>query len=277
MDDLDQLPETSFEKDIVCEDEEAFCLSKDNIDSLKVLLHQVRVMSSSQMILYATVLHNTKALTLKCFSLRAGKLRTSASVGHIEKRSRSYGTGCTSHRRIEMLLLTTWTCLRRGTWKQYVDPNNSLENMVHTYIYWVFFIHIRHLFVLSCKWKSTVLRNWSSEIFRILLRLFERKLCFSGINAFTASISVKLFYPIMMVNFWNSDLYIANNLSFCTKSYNLYFSDDFNEELLNSHESEIQRLKQHFEDHKELFEGVHKWEESWKLFLELEVSWMNQR
>lgn len=44
MDDLDQLPETSFEKDLVCEDEEAFCLSKDNIDSLKVLLHQVRVM-----------------------------------------------------------------------------------------------------------------------------------------------------------------------------------------------------------------------------------------
>lgn len=43
MDDLDQLPESSFEKDLVCEDEEAFCLSKDNIDSLKVLLHEVRV------------------------------------------------------------------------------------------------------------------------------------------------------------------------------------------------------------------------------------------
>lgn len=43
MDDLDQLPETSFEKDIVCEDEEAFCLSKENIDSLRVLLHQVQM------------------------------------------------------------------------------------------------------------------------------------------------------------------------------------------------------------------------------------------
>ncbi len=42
MDDLDQLPETSFEKDVVCEDEESFCLSKENIDSLKVLLHQVQ-------------------------------------------------------------------------------------------------------------------------------------------------------------------------------------------------------------------------------------------
>ena len=43
MDDLDQVPETSFEKDIVCEDDEAFCLSRDNITSLKLLLCQVRI------------------------------------------------------------------------------------------------------------------------------------------------------------------------------------------------------------------------------------------
>lgn len=42
MDDLDQLPDTSFEKDVVCEDEEAFCLSNDNITALKLLLSQVR-------------------------------------------------------------------------------------------------------------------------------------------------------------------------------------------------------------------------------------------
>lgn len=51
MDDLDQLPETSFEKDLVCEDEEAFCLSTDNIDSLKVLLHQVRISLSDRRVL----------------------------------------------------------------------------------------------------------------------------------------------------------------------------------------------------------------------------------
>jgi len=44
MDDLDQVPETSFEKDIVCEDEEAFCLSRENITSLKLLLCQVRLL-----------------------------------------------------------------------------------------------------------------------------------------------------------------------------------------------------------------------------------------
>lgn len=41
MDDLEQHPETSFEMDVMCEDEEAFCLSNDNIDALKLLLSQV--------------------------------------------------------------------------------------------------------------------------------------------------------------------------------------------------------------------------------------------
>lgn len=41
MDDLEQQPETSFEMDVMCEDEEAFCLSNDNIDALKLLLSQV--------------------------------------------------------------------------------------------------------------------------------------------------------------------------------------------------------------------------------------------
>lgn len=42
MNDLDHMPETSFEKDVVCEDEDSFCLSRDNITSLKLLLCQVR-------------------------------------------------------------------------------------------------------------------------------------------------------------------------------------------------------------------------------------------
>lgn len=41
MDDLEQQPETSFETDVICEDEEAFCLSNDNIAALKLLLGQV--------------------------------------------------------------------------------------------------------------------------------------------------------------------------------------------------------------------------------------------
>lgn len=41
MDDLEQSPETSFEMDVMCEDEDAFCLSNDNIAALKQLLSQV--------------------------------------------------------------------------------------------------------------------------------------------------------------------------------------------------------------------------------------------
>lgn len=41
MGDLEQEPETSFEMDVMCEDEEGFCLSDDNIAALKLLLSQV--------------------------------------------------------------------------------------------------------------------------------------------------------------------------------------------------------------------------------------------
>lgn len=44
MDDLEQHPETSFETDVMCEDEEAFCLSDENIAALKLLLSQVSFM-----------------------------------------------------------------------------------------------------------------------------------------------------------------------------------------------------------------------------------------
>lgn len=43
MDDLEQQPETSFETDVVCEDEEAFCLSNENIADVKLLLSRVSV------------------------------------------------------------------------------------------------------------------------------------------------------------------------------------------------------------------------------------------
>ncbi|XP_015249250.1 PREDICTED: protein regulator of cytokinesis 1-like [Cyprinodon variegatus] len=41
MNDLEQNPEISFEMDVMCGDEEAFCLSKDNITALKLLLSQL--------------------------------------------------------------------------------------------------------------------------------------------------------------------------------------------------------------------------------------------
>ncbi|NWS71144.1 PRC1 regulator, partial [Crotophaga sulcirostris] len=42
MEELDHTPDTSFEREVVCEDEEAFCLSRDNIAALRVLLQQLQ-------------------------------------------------------------------------------------------------------------------------------------------------------------------------------------------------------------------------------------------
>lgn len=52
----------------------------------------------------------------------------------------------------------------------------------------------------------------------------------------------------------------------------IVYAEDFTEELLNLHEAEVNTLKSYFEDHKELFEGVTKWQENWAVYLELEVS-----
>lgn len=50
------------------------------------------------------------------------------------------------------------------------------------------------------------------------------------------------------------------------------FPDDFTEELLNLHEAEVKTLEQYYEHHRELFDGVTKWQENWTLYLELDVS-----
>ncbi|KAM3869681.1 protein regulator of cytokinesis 1-like, partial [Diretmus argenteus] len=49
-----------------------------------------------------------------------------------------------------------------------------------------------------------------------------------------------------------------------------YHDDNLTEELLNLHEAEVLTLKKYYEDHRELFEGVTRWQENWLLFLELD-------
>uniref|UniRef100_A0A8C3PLH5 Protein regulator of cytokinesis 1 n=1 Tax=Calidris pygmaea TaxID=425635 RepID=A0A8C3PLH5_9CHAR len=46
MEELDHTPDTSFEEDVVCKDEEAFCLSEDNIAALQSLLQQLEAQRS---------------------------------------------------------------------------------------------------------------------------------------------------------------------------------------------------------------------------------------
>ncbi|XP_062845980.1 protein regulator of cytokinesis 1b isoform X1 [Trichomycterus rosablanca] len=185
MDDLDQLPETSFEKDIVCEDEEAFCLSKENIDSLRVLLHQ---------------LENRKAEN------------ESICVSYREK------------------IRELWDKLQISQ----ADRDAISEHMT-----------------LSKK------RNMEA-LHAEVQRLEELKL--RNMKNLTTAIREEI------AEFWNKCFYSTDQ----RQAFLPYSDDNFSEQLLGLHESELQHLKQHYEDHKELFEGIHKWDQSWKLFMELE-------
>uniref|UniRef100_A0A8C2B0X7 Protein regulator of cytokinesis 1b n=1 Tax=Cyprinus carpio TaxID=7962 RepID=A0A8C2B0X7_CYPCA len=185
MDDLDQLPETSFEKDVVCEDEESFCLSKENIDSLKVLLHQ-----------------------LECRKAENERV-------------------CGSYReKIHEL------------WERLQIPQEERDAICE------------HM-TLSKKRNMQALQ---AEVGR----LEELKL--KNIQNVTEAIRNEI------AVFWDKCFYSSDQ----RQAFVPFYDDDFSEELLSVHDAEIVRLKQYYEDHKDLFEGVHKWEESWRVFLELE-------
>ncbi|XP_030576133.1 protein regulator of cytokinesis 1b isoform X1 [Archocentrus centrarchus] len=185
MEELDHVPETSFEKDVVCEDEDSFCLSRDNITSLKLLLCQ------------------------------------------LEERKAENEVMCENHReKIQQL------------WNRLQVPQEERE---------AFNEHM----VTS---KKRNLEALQAEV----KRLEELKL--QNLRNVTDAIRSEI------AVFWEKCFLSTNQ----REAFTPYFSEDFTEELLSLHDAEIQRLKQHYEDHKELFEGVHRWEESWRLFLELE-------
>ncbi|XP_066513190.1 protein regulator of cytokinesis 1-like isoform X2 [Hoplias malabaricus] len=185
MDDLEQVPETSFEKDIVCEDEEAFCLSKENIDSLKVLLHQLESKKSENERMCASYRENIQEL---------------------------------------------WDRLQISQ----EDREAVSEHMT-----------------LSKKRNMEALQAELSRLEKLKLKNMK-----DVTMAIRDNIAV----------FWEKCFYSTEQ----RQAFVPYYDDDFSEDLLNLHDAEILRLKQHYEDHKELFEGVHKWEEGWRLFLELE-------
>ncbi|XP_074092311.1 protein regulator of cytokinesis 1-like [Macrotis lagotis] len=54
------------------------------------------------------------------------------------------------------------------------------------------------------------------------------------------------------------------------EAFTPYYDEDYTEILLQQHDAEVASLKQYYEMHKELFEGVKKWEKNWSLFLEFE-------
>ena len=66
MEELDHTPDTSFERDVVCEDEEAFCLSTDNIAALQNLLQQVRWHAEAALLAVEAVDGSWQQLASRC-------------------------------------------------------------------------------------------------------------------------------------------------------------------------------------------------------------------
>ncbi|XP_061886509.1 protein regulator of cytokinesis 1b isoform X2 [Entelurus aequoreus] len=185
MSDLDHVPETSFEKDVVCEDEDSFCLSTHNINALKLLLCQ------------------------------------------LEQHKAENEATCEAHReKIQQL------------WDRLQVPQEQRD---------AFNEHM----VMSKKLNLDALQ---AEVHRLEdLKLHNIR---NVTDAIRSEIAV----------FWEKCFYSLEQ----QQAFFAYFSEDFTEELLSTHDAELQRLKQHYEDHKTLFDGVHQWEESWRLFLELD-------
>ncbi|XP_008310257.1 protein regulator of cytokinesis 1-like [Cynoglossus semilaevis] len=185
MNDLEKSPETSFETDVMCEDEEAFCLSDDNISAVKILLSQLQEQKAQN--------------ELKCSALRT---------------------------KIQEL----WERLRILP----EDREPLSEHMVNS--------------------KKRNIEALQAEVQR--LEVLKKQSMKSVIAAIRAEI----------VLFWQKCFYSPEQ----QQAFVAYHSDDFTEDLLNLHEAEIKTLKKYHEDHKELFEGVTKWQDNWTLYLELD-------
>eukprot|EP00063_Salmo_salar_P006661 XP_013981496.1 PREDICTED: protein regulator of cytokinesis 1-like isoform X1 [Salmo salar] len=185
MEELDQLPDTSFERDVVCEDEEAFCLSNDNIAALQLLL------------------------------------------GQLEDRKTENELVCSSYRsKIQEL------------WERLQVPQEEREGMSD------------HM-VQSRKKNMDALETECRRLDELKMKNMK-----DVIEAIRTEVAL----------FWESCYYSLEQ----RRAFTPYYDVDYTVELLNLHEAELLSLKKHYEDHRELFEGVTRWQDSWTLFLQLE-------
>nr|XP_057931120.1 protein regulator of cytokinesis 1-like isoform X1 [Doryrhamphus excisus] len=185
MEDLEHQPETSFEMDVMCEDEEAFCLSKDNIEALKQLLRQLQ-----------------------------------------ERKAKNESHGMALRNKIQEL------------WERLKIPQEERE---------CFSEHM-------VKSKKRNIEALQTELQRLeLLKIQSMK---SVIESIRAEIAL----------YWTRCFYSQEQ----RQGFVHYHDENFTEDLLNLHEAEVETLKRYFEDHKELFDGVTKWQENWALYLELD-------
>ncbi|XP_032749242.1 protein regulator of cytokinesis 1 isoform X4 [Rattus rattus] len=185
MEELEHTPDTSFERDVVCEDESAFCLSLENIATLQKLLKQLEVKKSQN--------------EAECEGLRAQI---------------------------------------RELWDRLQIPEEEREPVA----------------AIMTGSKTKIRNALKLEVDRL------EELKMQNIKQVIETIRVEL------AQFWDQCFYSQEQ----RQAFAPYYSEDYTENLLHLHDVEVIRLRNYYEAHKELFEGVQKWEESWKLFLEFE-------
>ncbi|XP_064245673.1 protein regulator of cytokinesis 1 isoform X2 [Passer domesticus] len=185
MEELDHTPDTSFERDVVCEDEEAFCLSQDNITALQSLLQQLEA-------------------------------------------RRALNEAVCTELRVRILAL----------WERLQIPQEERESSA---------VHLAGSRVRTR-------RALQQEVDRLEeLKLQNMK---SVIHAIRAELA----------DYWDKCFYSQEQ----RERFSPFYDEDYTETLLELHDAEVGKMKTYYETHKDLFEAVQKWEESWKLFLELE-------
>ncbi|GCC33812.1 protein regulator of cytokinesis 1b isoform X2 [Chiloscyllium punctatum] len=185
MEELDQLPDTSFERDIVCEDEDAFCLSNENIIGLKTLLQQLEV-KRSQNESKCSELRN-KIINLWDWLQISQEERDTFSANMVGSRAKTMQALQTELERLEVL------------------KQQNMKNVIES---------------------------------------VRRELATHWEKCFFSSAQQQEFAP--------------------------YYDEDYTEELLQLHNLELNRLKDYYQTHQQLFEGIWKWEENWKLYLSFE-------
>ncbi|XP_040825423.1 protein regulator of cytokinesis 1 isoform X5 [Ochotona curzoniae] len=185
MEELEHAPDTSFERDVVCEDEDAFCLSLENIATLQKLLWQLEMRKSQ----------NEAA----CENLRAQI---------------------------------------RELWDRLEIPAEEREAV------------------------ATVMTGSKAKVRKALQLEVDRleELKMQNMKKMIEATRVEL------ARYWEQCFYSQEQ----REAFTPYYAEDYTENLLQLHDAEIVRLRNYYEVHKELFEGVQKWKESWELFLEFE-------
>ncbi|XP_017372433.1 protein regulator of cytokinesis 1-like [Cebus imitator] len=185
MEELDHTPDTSFERDVVCEDEDAFCLSLENIATLQKLLRQLEMQK----------LQNEAV----CEALRTQI---------------------------------------RELWDRLQIPEEEREAV------------------------ATIMSGSKAKVRKALQlevdRLEERKM--QNLKKLIEATRVEL------AQHWDQCFYSQEQ----RQAFAPFHAEEYTENLLQLHDAEIVRLRNYYEAHRELFEDVRKWEESWRLFLEFE-------